>query len=302
MCNNCPKNPVYKLHSGEQLCQNCFFKYFEKKVRKTIRVYKLVEKKDEIAVAVSGGKDSLTVLDILYNIYKENKKITLKALMIDEGIKGYRNECIAPTKKFCKERKIPLEIVSYKKEFSFDLDQVVKGRKPCSVCGVLRRSLLNSYAKKLQVKKLATGHNLDDEAQTIIMNQFRKNIGASARLGPMTGIEDHEAFVRRIKPLYFMSEKEIMTYAFLKGIVREFNECPYNKESYRNQVREMLNNFEELYPGTKHSIVSSFMEILPALQKQEKKGKIKYCMKCKEPSSQDVCQKCAVLEQLKLPQ
>src|SRR3989344_6092493 len=154
MCNNCPKNPVYKLHSGEQLCQNCFFKYFEKKVRKTIRVYKLVEKKDEIAVAVSGGKDSLTVLDILYNIYKENKKITLKALMIDEGIKGYRNE------------------------FSFDLDQVVKGRKPCSVCGVLRRSLLNSYAKKLQVKKLATGHNLDDEAQTIIMNQFRKNIGA----------------------------------------------------------------------------------------------------------------------------
>ena len=99
-----------------------------------------------------------------------------------------------------------------------------------------------------------------------------------------------------------MSEKEIMTYAFLKGIVREFNECPYNKESYRNQVREMLNNFEELYPGTKHSIVSSFMEILPALQKQEKKGKIKYCMKCKEPSSQDVCQKCAVLEQLKLPQ
>lgn len=299
MCHACESKPVYKLNSGEQLCKKCFIKYFEKKVRKTLRVYKLVEKKDEIAVAVSGGKDSLTVLDIIHNIYKENKNIQIKALMINEGIEGYRDECLQPTKKFCKERKIPLEIVSYKKEFGFNLDQVVKGRKPCSVCGVLRRNLLNTYAKKLGVKKLATGHNLDDEAQTIIMNQFRKNIDASSRLGPMTGIEDHEGFIRRIKPLYFMSEKEIMTYAFIKGLTRNFNECPYNKESYRNQVREMLNNFEELYPGTKNSIVNSFMEILPALQKQEKKGKIKLCSTCHEPSSQVTCQKCQVLEQLK---
>lgn len=299
MCHACEKKPVYKLGSGENLCKSCFLKYVEKKVRKTLRVYKLIDKKDEIAVAVSGGKDSLTVIDLLSSIYKSNKNIKIKALMIDEGIKGYRDECIIPTQKFCKERNISLEVVSYKKEFGFDLDQVVEGRKPCSVCGVLRRNLLNTYARKLQVKKLATGHNLDDEAQTILMNQFRKNVNASARLGPMTGIEDHEGFVRRIKPLYFLSEKEIMTYAFVKGIVREFNECPYNKESYRNQVREMLNNFEELYPGTKHSIVSSFLEILPALQKQEQKGKIKQCNKCGEPSSQEQCQKCQVLQQLK---
>lgn len=302
MCHACEKNPVFKLHSGEQLCKSCFLKYFEKKVRKTIRVHKLIDKKDDIAIAVSGGKDSFTVLDILHNIYKKNKNIQLKALMIDEGIEGYRDECIEPTKNFCKERNIPLEIVSYKKAFGFNLDQVVEGRKPCSVCGVLRRNLLNTYAKKLQVKKLATGHNLDDEAQTIIMNQFRKNIEASARLGPMTGAEDHEGFVRRIKPLYFMSEKEIMSYAFLKGLTRNFNECPYNKESYRNQVREMLNSFEEMYPGTKHSIVNSFMEILPALQKKEKKGKIRSCTKCHEPSSQDICQTCKVLEQVKFPQ
>lgn len=300
MCQNCNKKPVYKLGSGENLCKVCFLKYVEKKVRKTLRVYKLIDKKDEIAVAVSGGKDSLTVIDLLSSIYKTNKNIKIKALMIDEGIQGYRDQCITPTKKFCKERNISLEIVSYKKEFGFDLDEVIKGRKPCSVCGVLRRNLLNTYAKKLQVKKLATGHNLDDEAQTIIMNQFRKNVLASARLGPMTGIEDHEAFVRRIKPLYFLTEKEIMTYAFVKGIVREFNECPYNKESYRNQVREMLNNFEELYPGTKHSIVSSFLEMLPALQTQEKgKGKIKQCIQCGQPSSQQQCQKCQVLQQLK---
>ena len=302
MCGNCEKKPVYTLDSGEKLCKTCFLRYVEKKVRKTLRVYKLVDKKDSIAVAVSGGKDSLTVVDLLSSVYKKNKNVQIKALLIDEGIKGYRDACITPTQKFCFERNIPLEIVSYIKEFGFDLDQVVEGRKPCSVCGVLRRNLLNTYAKKMGVKKLATGHNLDDEAQTILMNQFRKNIDASARLGPMTGIEDHEGFVRRIKPLYFLTEKEIMTYAFVKGLVREFNECPYNKESYRNQVREMLNHFEELYPGTKNSIVRSFLEILPTLQKQEKGNtKIKKCRSCGEPSSQDQCQKCHVLQEIKSP-
>ncbi len=300
MCHNCEKKSVWKLDSGESLCKSCFFKYFEKKVRKTIRKHKLIEKKDEIAVAVSGGKDSLTVIDLLHSIYKDNKSIKIKALMVDEGIKGYRDECINPTKKFCKELNIPLEIISYKKAFGFTLDDVVKGKKPCSVCGVLRRNLLNTYAREMGVKKLATGHNLDDEAQTILMNQFRKNVEASARLGPMAGIEDNKDFVRRIKPLYFMSEKEIMTYSFLKGIVREFNECPYNTESYRNQVRAMLNNFEELYPGTKHSIVSSFMEMLPLLKTQEKnKGKIKKCILCSEPSSQGICQKCVFLNEFK---
>ena len=263
-------------------------------------MHKLIDKKDEIAIAVSGGKDSLTVLDLLHSIYKNNKNIQLKALLVDEGIKGYRDKSMVHAKKFCKERKVSLEIVSYQKEFGFPLDTVVQGRKPCSVCGVLRRNLLNVYARKMGVKKIATGHNLDDEAQTIIMNQFRKNIDASARLGPMNGIEDHEGFVRRIKPLYFMSEKEIMTYAFLKEITDDFNECPYNKESYRNQIREMLNQFEEMYPGTKHSIVTSFMEILPLLKgKESKKEKIQLCRSCGEPSSREICQKCKVLQEIK---
>ncbi|MBI5798286.1 TIGR00269 family protein [Candidatus Woesearchaeota archaeon] len=304
MCHACDKKPVYKLISGESLCKSCFLDYFEKKVRKTLRVYKLVDKEDSIAVAVSGGKDSLTVLDLLHSIYKENKKIKIQGLLIDEGIDGYRDQCLESTKKFCEERNISLTVVSYEEAFGFKLDNVVEGRKPCSVCGVLRRNLLNSHARKLGVKKLATGHNLDDEAQTILMNQFRRNVEASARLGPITASEAHEGFVPRIKPLYFLSEKEIMTYAFLKGIVREFNECPYNKESYRNQIREMLNQFEELYPGTKHSIVSSFLEILPALKVKEKKEGtvIQKCLQCGEPCSQEICQTCVVLNEIKSSQ
>ncbi len=299
MCNACEDKPVLTLKDGKGLCRRHFLEYFEKKVRKTIRVHKLVDKDDTIVVAVSGGKDSLTVLDLLQSIFEKNQNVTIKALLIDEGIKGYRDKSLEYAKKFCEERNIELTIASYEEEFKFMLDDVVEGRNPCSVCGVLRRNLLNRYAKKLGANKLATGHNLDDEAQSILMNQFRRNVETSARLGPITGVVEHKDFVRRIKPLYFMTEKEVMTYAFLKGIVEEFNECPYNKVSYRHQVRDVLNKFEEEYPGTKNSIVSSFMEVLPLL-KEKYKGKagIRKCVKCGEPTSKDLCQKCVVLEEI----
>lgn len=299
MCKNCNLKPVIKLYSGEKLCKRCFLEYFERKVRRTIRVYNLFDKKDNIVVAVSGGKDSLSVLNILSSVYKDNKNVKISALLIDEGIKGYRDKCIEDTKKFCKKIKVPLKIVSFKEEFGFTLDQIVKGRRPCSVCGVLRRNLLNTAARSLGAKKLVTGHNLDDEAQTILMNQFRKNVEASARLGPITGVEDNDNFVKRVKPFYFMTEKEIMTYAFIKELKRDFTECPYTEDSYRASIRDMLNSFEEKYSGTKSSIVNSFLEILPLLKKTERVEKIKKCKKCNEPTSNDVCQKCNVLDEIK---
>lgn len=290
---------MYVLDSGERLCKRHFLRYVEKKVRKTLRVYNLVAPGDVVGVAVSGGKDSLSVLDLLVRIYQKNESVQFKALLVDEGIAGYRDQSLETAKRFCEKIGVPLTIVSYHESFGFPLDAVVGGRKPCSVCGVLRRRLLNVSAKGLGVTKLATGHNLDDEAQSLLMNQFRRNVAASARLGPMTGVRDHEGFVRRIKPLYFLSEKEVMVYAYLRGIVDQFNECPYNKESYRNQVREFLNGFEELYPGTKHALVSSFLEILPLLRAGVEKKGIKSCVRCGEPTSREICQSCRVLDEVK---
>jgi uncharacterized protein (TIGR00269 family) len=301
MCNICKTKPVFTLSSSEQLCKKCFFRYFEKKVRKTLRIHRLIDKGDRIGVAVSGGKDSLTVLDLLHSIYKENQSVEIVAILIDEGIKGYRDKSIEDAKSFCKKLSVPLHIISYKDKHGFELDEVIQGKKPCSVCGVLRRDLLNQAAKDLKVNKLATGHNLDDEAQSILMNQFRNNMQASARLGPKTGMRKESAFVQRIKPLYFVSEKEVMTYAFLKGLVTEFTECPYNKVSYRNKVREILNQFEEQFSGTKNAIVNSFIDILPALKEKYKgeSGGIKECVNCGGPTSKEVCQKCIVLDSVK---
>lgn len=229
--------------------------------------------------------------------------IKLTALLIDEGIKSYRDKSIKDAKKFCKENNIKLHISSYKKQFGKTLDEM-KLKFPqtiaCSMCGVFRRSLLNKQARELKATKLATGHNLDDEAQSILMNQFRHNIALSSRLGPITGVKRDPRFIPRIKPFYFLTEKEVATYAFLHNLVPKFNECTYCEESYRFEIRDLLNNIEQKYPGTKHSIVSSFIEILPLLKNKFKDAEIKSCKQCGEPCSSDICNSCQLIEKIRL--
>ncbi len=302
MCKNCKLKPVIKLpNSNISLCKSCFIKYFERKVRKTIRQYKLFKKGQHIGVAISGGKDSLTTLYVLRKIAEPQKITKITAIAIDEGIQGYRDETLTLAKKVCKDLKIPLKTASYKKEFKKTLDQILKKNdiKPCTICGVFRRYLLNNMAQKLKVDILATGHNLDDEAQSILMNQFRNNIAASARLGPITGIKQDKKFIRRIKPLYFLTEKEIMTYAYLKDLSTPFNECPYSKDSYRGEIRKLINKFDKKYPSSKHSIINSFIEIMPMLKESYKKSTIKYCKSCGEPTSKETCQTCNLIKQIK---
>ena len=301
-CSRCRTKPVIKLpNSNISLCKTCFLKYFERKVRKTIRQYKLFKKGQHIGIAVSGGKDSITTLYVLNKITKPQRTTKLTAIAIDEGIKGYRDETLKFAKKVCKELKIPLETTSYKKEFGKTLDQILKKNdiKPCTVCGVFRRYLLNKLAQKLKLDIIATGHNLDDEAQSILMNQFKNNITASARLGPITGIKSDKKFIRRIKPLYFLTEKEIMTYAYLKNLATKYDECPYAKDSYRDEMRTLINNFDRKYPSSKHSIINSFIEILPLLKKNHKKTDINYCKSCGEPTSQEECTTCKLIREIK---
>ena len=302
-CKNCLNNPVINLTNNNiKLCKKHFIKYFERKVFHTIKNYKLIEKNDKVGVAVSGGKDSLTVLNILNMLKDKTRKFEIEAIAIDEGIKGYRDETLENAEKFCEENNIKLHIFSYKEEFGDTLDNFLKTSKikACSMCGPFRRYLLNKKSKELGFTKLATGHNLDDEAQTIMMNYFRRNLETSARLGPITGIIKDKRFIKRIKPLYFMTQKEVATYAFLKNLTAEFLECPHSTDSYRGEIMKMLNDFEAKYPGTKHSIITSFLELLPTLKEQYKNFvPINNCETCGEPCSQKVCQTCKIVEILK---
>ena len=300
-CKNCKTNPVIRLTNSEiKLCKKCFINYFEKKVQKNLRKFRLIDKGDRIAVACSGGKDSTVVLYILKNLLKD-RTLKIQAIAIDEGIHDYRDKSLEFLKKFCEEQEVKLSIYSYKKEFGKSLDEILKTYKgiPCSVCGVLRRYLLNKKSKELDVNKLATGHNLDDEAQSVLMNIFRNNIKITARLGPINGIKTDKRFIKRIKPLYLMTEKEITTYAYLKGLMDKFTECPHDTNSYRAQVRDILNDFEAKHEGTKHGIMMSFLELLPMLKNNYKESpEINSCKVCEEPCSQEICQACRYVEEV----
>ena len=298
----CAEKPVMSLTAGEKLCKNHFIQYFESKVFKTIRQFELLEKEENIGVAVSGGKDSLTVLSILKKLSVENPKIKISAIAIDEGIAGYRDKSLETAKEFCEKNDVALHVFSYKEEFGLTLDEMLKilNVKPCSICGVFRRYLLNKKSRELKFTKLVTGHNLDDECQSIVMNQFRNDMAASARLGPRAGLIDDKLFIPRIKPLYLCTEKEVTTYAFINKLLDNFNECPNAVHSHRAQVRDMLNDFEQKNSGTKYSIVNSFLETLPSLREKYKNAVIKVCSRCHEPSSNDVCSACNYVEKLRL--
>ena len=299
-CKNCKEKPVISLtNSNIELCKSCFFKYFEKKVRKTISKYNLIEKKEKIAVACSGGKDSMSLLYLLNKLAKK-REIEVVAVAIDEGIKNYRD--LKDLKKYCKENNIEIHVSSFKNEFGFTLDQAVKKIKninPCSICGVLRRRLLNKAAHELKADKLTTGHNIDDESQSVMMNYVRGNLERSTRLGPITGIVKDKRFVPRIKPFYFLTEKETATYAYLKQFPVKFIECPYSAISFRGEVRDLINSIEKNHPGTKHAIINSFLELLPALRNLYKESKVRTCIHCQEPSSGEICNTCLIVNKLK---
>jgi len=299
--NCCNEKPVIELTAGEKLCKYHFTEYFESKVFKTIRQFNLIDKEESLGVALSGGKDSLTALHILKKLSKENPKIKIYAIAIDEGIAGYREKTLKKAIEFCSKSNIELRIFSYKEEFGLTLDEMLKilDVKPCTICGIFRRYLLNKKSRELKLTKLATGHNLDDECQSILMNQMKNNISASARLGPKAGLLQYSNFVQRIKPLYLCTEKEVATYAFINNLLDNFNECPNAVYSFRAQVRDMLNNMEQKFTGTKYSIVNSFLQILPILKEKFRDDAIKVCVKCNEASANDVCSACVYLEKLK---
>ena len=306
-CSHCPKSAVIEVQHGA-LCKTHFIDYFEEKVLKTINKYHLIDRRDILCVATSGGKDSLTVLYLTKKYCERNNIPTknIRALAIDEGIAEYREKTIIDLQKFCSDHQIPLEIVSFEKELGKTLDQAYPiinkdtQKKPCNVCGVWRRYLLNKYAAKSGATKVITGHNLDDEAQVIIMNIFKANTQLAGRMGPISGIEESEYFIQRVKPLYFCLEKEVRLYALLKGFQVQFTECPYSKEGFRHHVQEMLNDFEQKYKGTKQGIINSFLALLPNIREQEKGriGEIKQCSHCGEAANKEVCNACLMKEMI----
>jgi len=296
----CGKKPVfYRRYEGRYYCKACFCESFEKKVKKTIAKYKLIEKGDRIAFGLSGGKDSSAVLYLLHKILSPRRDIKMFAISMDEGIAGYRNETLKKAKELCKSLGVKHHIFSFKDILGKPLDKKIieRGERDyCTLCGVGRRYVLNLAARKLKATKLCLGHNLDDEAQAVLMNFFRGDLLRAGRLGTKTDAalsEKHgNLFIPRIKPLRFIPEKEVTLYAVLKKLPYSDLECPY-AQGMRFDVRDFLNEMENKHPGMKFALLEGYDKIVPAISKAvQYKGKLSTCKKCGEPTSHEICKTC----------
>jgi uncharacterized protein (TIGR00269 family) len=257
---------------------------------------------EHIAVAVSGGKDSLSLLYILAKLKRFRVKATLAAITVDEGIAGYRNEALEIAAANCKQLEIPHHVVSFKELFGFTLDEIVsrvrsKGETEltaCAYCGVLRRKAINVGARQVHAEKVATAHTLDDEVQTVLMNIFRGDIMRLAKEKPVTS-EVHPLLVQKIKPFCEIPEKESALYAYVKKIQFQDTPCPYASEALRNDIRSMVNLMETKHAGTKFTVFKAMERLRPAIEETAKKVTFRTCVECGEPSALDLCKTCEML-------
>ncbi len=306
---NCGRKAIYeKRNEGKYYCEKCFTKFVEKNIKRVIGKNKLVEKDDIIAVGLSGGKDSSLLLYILKKFFK-NK---IFAIMIDEGIGEYRKKSIEKGIILCKTLNVEYNIISFKEYFGFGISDIVKifnkkgiRAKPCTFCGVWRRYILNKEARKRGATKLAIGINIDDEAESAIMNFIRGDTEKFLKLGPIPGLIKSKYLVQRIKPLINLSSEEITLYDKINKIpFYHKKKCPYAFDSVRLTVRKILKELEEKYPGTKYQIISFSEKIRKAALKglgytETKSIEINKCRICKEPTSKEICKACELLERIK---
>lgn len=325
LCNSCSKNlaVTYRRIDGRFLCKGCYLDWIISTVKKTISQKKLFGRNDRIIVGLSGGKDSTVLLDILYKIERKYPS-ELIAVCIDEGIDGYREDGLPIAEMNAKRLGVEFHLFSFKDLFGYTLDEIVQRSRelqetlpstrqtkiiqhgPCSYCGVFRRKALNIVARKLDGDKVATGHNLNDVNQTVMLNLLR---GDSFKLlrGDLQPIKSHELFVPRVKPLQTVAERDVVLYAFYNDIKYHTTECPYAIEAMRLDVRNFLIDIEEKYPGTLNCINNSMEAVRQeCIENLSSKTKdvinntidLLQCKKCSEPSSSEICKGCQMLETL----
>lgn len=298
-CDKCRHQAIIFIrYSGAHLCSEHFCEYVEKRVRHGFRSQLDLKGGERIAVAVSGGKDSTVALHVVSRILGKRKDLTICAITVDEGIAGYRGSSIPIVAKDCDELGIEHIVVSFKSLYDCTMDQIAAKRRDlstCGYCGVLRRAAMNRAARDWKATHLATGLNLDDTAQSIIMNFSRGDVERLARLGPHKRLQS--GLVPRIQPLRSIPESETTLYAIVNELVFHDLECPYAPEALRNTYRSMLAQLEDKYPGTRHSILKSYDEILPALESMYPPARLRKCA-CGEPTSSSKCKACELIQSL----
>jgi len=300
-CSRCGGGVFYtRRYSGERLCSSCFRTSIIEKTRKTISKYGMIRHGERVGVAVSGGKDSLSLLNVLHRLSK-NQGTCLVAISVDEGVAGYRDEALEHAKTAAAQLGVEYLTVSYKDLFGFSLDEALDWKaerdvSSCGFCGVFRRRAIDEAAEKAKVDVLATAHNLDDYVQTFLMNLLHGDVARLAWLDPT--YTDDDFAVRRVKPFMEIYEEEVALFAFQTGVPFQSVSCPYMHEGLRTEVRDYLNQMEVNHPGIKNVLLSSSLAVISRCAGAERKASFP-CSGCGKPSSSRLCNVCRMTAAVK---
>lgn len=298
-CSFCSADAIYtREYEGASFCGKCLRHALEERVRRTVMKHHMLEHNDHVAVAVSGGKDSLTLLSLLVKLEERFPKSKITAVSVDEGIEGYRDEALELARKACNDLGVEQLVVSYQDLFGITTDEIAQkhlGQTPCAYCGVFRRKAINKAAMMVGATKIATAHNLDDEVQTVLLNMLHGDPLRIVRSGPVLR-DPRGRFLPRIKPLCDVSEKEIVLYAYLTGLDFQGATCPHGSEALRNDIRSFLNQMDQKHPGTKFTLQRTAERLRELLFDAAPVSELNECEKCGDPTPHRLCEACLMLE------
>lgn len=300
-CSKCGKKAVYEArYSGMNYCEDHFAESvesrFKTEIRKQIRIGREVK---TVAVALSGGKDSSVLLYLIKKVLGKNKKIKIVAITVDEGIEGYRNLELESARKLCDDLGVEHKVISFKSKYGTTMDKVVQSDPstiPCSHCGPMRRQTMNLLATQADADYLALGINLDDYAQSVLMNVIKGDTVRMSRLAPHEN--QQEGLVKRIIPLWKIPEKEVLIYSILQGIKVDRLSCPYAGRAERNEIREIISGLEEKHPGTAYAIAKFGEEVKKSIAPAGRYTHLGKCRICGTPTTSDICSVCRNMKQI----
>lgn len=270
-------------------CAEHLDQFFLRQVEKAVRRYRMLQAADRVLVAVSGGKDSLVVADVL-----DRLGYAVRGVHVDLGIddNNFSSESIASCRRFFTSRGLSLEVFSLKDRFGRSIKDV--GRRLdrfCSVCGMTKRYVMNALAVEQGLEALATGHNLDDLSAALFANLMRWDLRYLAKGLP--SLPPEGGFCRKIKPLALLSEKEIASYAAAREIRVVTATCPHSREAKFKRYKELLTAVEQKSPGTKRAFYEGYVQTASVFQAAPQAAPaLKPCAVCGMPTSVEVCTFC----------
>ena len=275
-------------------CPDHLVAHCEEQVRRAVHEYEMFTTDDRILVAVSGGKDSLALWDLLVRLGYD-----VDGLYLGLGIGEYSDESGRYTVAFAADRSLKLHQVELGTDFGFTIPAAAAAthRSPCGSCGLSKRHLFNRHAIELGYDVVATGHNLDDEAAVLLGNVLRWDVSFLGRQHPV--LPAAEGFARKVKPLVRMGEREMAAYCVVRGIDYQVEECPMAAGNRHLGYKEILNALEDRSPGSKAAFMFGYLarghERFHA-EGAEERAELEPCTSCGAPTPKGVCAFCKLRE------